>query len=123
MKLWPESVCMDVSVSEGHLCPTFKVTPVTCERPCAWQRVEEWREGRLAMRALWVCTAIVVRNKQRRSSPMSVAIKPRGCGNIFLFEDVVQPSRFAKERVRLRNLSLLVGVAVYLKGRLRKGEH
>jgi hypothetical protein len=51
---------------------------------------------------------------------MPVAIGARGCGNILLFEDMVQPPRFAEERVRLRDLSLLVGVAVHLKGRLRK---
>jgi hypothetical protein len=118
LRLWPESVCEDVSVSEWHLCPTFKVTPMTCECPCTWQRVEEWRERRLAVRALWVCTIIVVCNKQRRSSPVPVPIKPRGCGNVLLFEDVVQPPCFAEERVRLRDLSLLVGVTIHLEGRL-----
>jgi len=38
---------------------------------------------------------------------------------VLLFEDEVQPSCFAEERVRLRDLSLLVGVTVYLEGCLR----
>jgi hypothetical protein len=50
---------------------------------------------------------------------MPIAIKRRGWGEVLLFEDVVQPPRFAEERVRLCDLSLLVGVAVYLECRLR----
>jgi hypothetical protein len=50
---------------------------------------------------------------------MAMAIKRRGCGKVLLFEDVVQPPRFAEERMRLCDLSLLVGVAVHLEGSLR----
>ena len=41
---------------------------------------------------------------------------------VLLFKDEVQPSCFAEEGVRLRDLSLLVGIAVYLEGCLRFGE-
>lgn len=44
------------------------------------------------------------------------------CRRVLLFEDEVQPSCFAEERVRLRDLSLLIGITVYLEGRLRFGE-
>ena len=86
--------------------------------------MEEWRKGRLAVRALWVCRTVAACNKQRRSRscPMPIAIKRRGWGEVLLFEDVVQPPRFAEERVRLCDLSLLVGVAVYLECRLRGEE-
>ena len=73
------------------------------------------------MRTLWVCTTVDACNKQRCSctSPMPVAIERRDCGEVLLFEDVVQPPRFAEERVRLCDLSLLVGITVYLECRLR----
>ena len=77
------------------------------------------------MRAHWVCTTVAGCNKQRcgcRGRRMPVAIKRRSCGKVLLFEDVVQPPRLAEERVRLRDLSLLVGVAVHLEGCLRFGE-
>jgi hypothetical protein len=42
---------------------------------------------------------------------------PINCSRrLLLFEDEVQPSCFSEERVRLGDLSLLVGVTVYLEG-------
>jgi hypothetical protein len=72
------------------------------------------------VRALWVSTAVAVCSKQRWSSPVPMPIHRRG--RVLLFEDEVQPSCFAEERVRLRDLSLLVGITVYLEGCLRFGE-
>jgi len=37
-------------------------------------------------------------------------------GSVLLFEDKVEPSCFAEERVRLPDLSLLVGVTIHLEG-------
>ena len=93
---------------------------MTCECPCARQWVEEWREGRPAVCALWVSTAVAICNKQRWSGPVPMPINRHR--RVLLFEDEVQPSCFAEERMRLRNLSLLVGVAVYLEGRLCFGK-
>jgi hypothetical protein len=72
------------------------------------------------VRALWVSTAVAVCNKQRWSSPVPVPINHRR--RFLLFEDEVQPSCFSEERVRLRDLSLLVGVTVYLEGCLYFGQ-
>ena len=72
------------------------------------------------MCALWISTAVAVSNKQRRSRPVPMSINRRG--RVLLFKDEVQPSCFAQKGVRLRDLSLLVGVAVYLEGCLRFGE-
>jgi hypothetical protein len=72
------------------------------------------------VRALWVSTAVAVCNKQRWSSPVPMPINRRR--RVLLFEDKVQPSCFAEECVRLRDLSLLVGVTVYLEGCLHFGE-
>jgi hypothetical protein len=70
--------------------------------------------------ALWVSTAVAVCNKQRWTSPVPMSInRPR---RVLLFEDEVKPSCFAEERVRLSNLSLLVGVTVYLECCLRFGQ-
>lgn len=41
---------------------------------------------------------------------------------ILLFEDKVQPSCFAEKCVRLGDLSLLVGVTIYLEGCLHLGK-
>jgi hypothetical protein len=82
--------------------------------------VEERREGRPAVRALWVSTAVAVCSKQRWSSSVPMPINRRR--RVLLFEDEVQPSCFAEERMRLRDLSLLVGITVYLEGCLRFGE-
>jgi hypothetical protein len=73
------------------------------------------------VRTLWVCTTVGACDKQRCSCscPMPVAIKRHGSGEVLLFEDVVQPPCFAEERVRLSDLSLLVGVAIYLECGLR----
>ena len=72
------------------------------------------------MCALWVSAAVTVCNKQRWSSPVPMPINRRR--RVLLFKDEVQPSCFAEEGVRLRDLSLLVGIAVYLEGCLRFGE-
>ena len=72
------------------------------------------------MRALWVSTAVAVCNKQRWSSHMPMPINCRR--SVLLFEDKVQPSCFTEKRVRLRDLSLLVGITVDLEGSLRFGE-
>jgi len=103
-----------VAVCERHLRPTFKVTPMTRERPRARKRVEKWREGRLAVRALRVCTVLVACGGQRGVRPVPVE-----GGKVLFLKDVVEPPRFSEERVRLRDWSLLVRVAVHLEGRLR----
>lgn len=120
----PRSVCVNVPVGERHLRPTLKVTPVTGERTRTGQRMEKWREGRVAVRALWICAAIAVtvafaaaRSSRQRSGPVPVPV-PVEHDSVFLLEDVVQPPCFAEERVRLCDLGLLVGVAVHLERRL-----
>lgn len=101
-----------VAVGERHMRPTFKMTPMTRECPRAWKRMEKWRERRLAVRALGIRT-VIGRRGIRRPVPVE-----RDC-RVPLFEDVVETPRFSKERVRLRDWCLLVGVAVHLEGRLR----
>ncbi len=87
---------------------------MTRERPRARKRVEKWREGRLAVRALRVCTVLVACGGQRGVRPVPVE-----GGKVLFLKDVVEPPRFSEERVRLRDWSLLVRVAVHLEGRLR----
>jgi hypothetical protein len=112
--LWPEpeSVSVKVAVGERHMRSTFKMTPMTCECPRAWKRMEKRRERRLAVRALGFRTVIGRPGGSRRPVPVERD------GRVPLFEDVVETPRFSKERVRLRDWRLLVGVAVHLEGRL-----
>lgn len=77
--------------------------------------MEKWRERRLAVRALGV--RIVIGRRGGGGSRRPVPVERDG--RVPLFEDVVETPRFSKERVRLRDWCLLVGVAVHLEGRLR----
>ena len=103
-----------MAVGERHLRPTFKVTPMTGERPCARKRVEKWRKSRLTVRALRVYADVYACSRQRGGR--RVPIKR---GRILLFENVVKPPRFSKESMRLCNWGLFVRVTVHLEGRLR----
>jgi hypothetical protein len=109
-------VCVNVAVGERHLRPTFKMTPMARERPRARKRMEKWRERRLAVRALGFCTVV------RRSGAGGGGRRPMPVdrdGRVSLVEDVVEPPRFSKKRVRLGDWGLLISVAVHLEGRLR----
>lgn len=103
-----------MAIGERHLRPTFKVTPMTGERPCARKRVEKWRESRLAVRALRVYADVYVCSRQRGGRRV-----PIEHDRILHFENVVKPPCFPKESVRLCNRGLLVRVTVHLEGRLR----
>ena len=113
--LWckSESVRVNMAIGERHLRPTFKVTPMTGERPCARKRVEEWRESGLAVRALRVYTDIRACSRQRGGRCV-----PIERGRILLFENLVKPPCFSKEGMRLCNWGLLVRITVHLEGRL-----
>ena len=104
-----------VAIGEWHLRPTFKMTPMTRESPPARKQVEKWRERRLAVRALGLCTVVGRPGGGGGRRPVPVERD----GRVPLFEDVVEAPRFSKERVRLRDWGLLVGVAVHLEGGLR----
>jgi hypothetical protein len=109
-----------VAVGERHMRSTFKMTAMTCEYPRAWKRMEKWGERRLAVRALGLCIVIGRRGGDGSRRPVPVERDSR----VSLFEHMVETSRFSKERVRLRDWRLLVGIAVHLESRLhfvRKG--
>lgn len=105
---------MTMAVGERHLRPTFEVTPMTGERPCARKRVEKWRKSRLAVRALRVYADVYVCSRQRGGRRV-----PIERSRILLFENVVKPPCFSKEGMRLCNWGLFVRVTVHLEGRLR----
>jgi hypothetical protein len=57
--------------------------------------VEEWGEDRLAMSALWLCAAIIACGRHRNCPEVIEH------SQVLLFQDLVQPPRFAKERMQL----------------------